>query len=252
MSTARFSFAQSPGETVTLSPEDTHYIRDVLRLRVGDLLELANSDSGVVALTTITALQPVISVSLQSVLACEDTSSTGPILLCALLKGQKNDLICDWATELGCSRIIFWQSSRSIVRIDNERDRVHKEVRLAKIALAAAQQSKQSKPPEVRITQSLADALTILSTKPPIDELRLLCSLASDAQPIQKAIPSSEKLPTCVVAIGPEGDFTPEEHSSLSAHGFLPVSLGERTLRSELAVVTALSYLGMSRAATLR
>ena len=244
MSTARFSFAQIPGEIAHLSPEDTHYIRDVLRLRVGDPLEVGNSDTGVIALTTITATEPVVSVSLRSIVS-GDTSPIGPTLLCALLKGQKNDLICDWATELGCSRLIFWQSSRSIVRIDNEKDRLHKEARLTKIAVAASQQSKQSKPPEVRITQSLADALMMLLTQPSCNELRLICSLGSGAQPIQTAIASSEKAAPCVVAIGPEGDFTREEEQILASHGFVPVSLGDRTLRSELAVVTVLSYLGI-------
>jgi len=39
-----------------------------------------------------------------------------------------------------------------------------------------------------------------------------------------------------VVAIGPEGGFTPYEASSMAARGFLPFSLGPRPLRVDVAV----------------
>ena len=244
MSTVRFSFAQSPGETTILSPTDSHYIRDVLRLRVGDHLELGDSESGVVALSTIIDLEPNVSVTVGPILEATDDNSHGSTLLCALLKGQKNDLICDWATELGCSRIIFWQSARSIVRLDSEKDRLHKEARLSKIALAAAQQSKQSRPPEVRVTRSLSEALQSIAAEASTHELKLVCSLRADAKPIRAIMHEHASASHYIFAIGPEGDFTPEEENSLNEHGCHAVSLGRRTLRSELAVVTALSSRG--------
>ncbi len=241
MSTVRFSVAHSPDETARLSATDSHYIRDVLRLRIGDHLELGDSESGIVALSTITDLEPNVSVTLGPILEASDNNTHGSTLLCALLKGQKNDLICDWATELGCSRIIFWQSARSIVRLDSEKDRLHKETRLAKIALAAAQQSKQSRPPEVRVTRSLTDALKAIGGEASTNELQLVCSLRADAKPIRAIMHEHASATRYIFAIGPEGDFAPEEENALSQHGFHAASLGRRTLRSELAVVTALS-----------
>lgn len=241
VSTVRFSFAQTPGEAVTLSPADSHYIRDVLRLRVGDVLELGDSQSGMVALTTIAGIEPNVSATVTAILEASDSLTRGPTLLCALLKGQKNDLICDWATELGCAQIIFWQSSRSIVRLDSEKDRLHKETRLSKIAHAAAQQSRQAKPPEVRVTQSLPEALKLISSGAPSEDLRLICSLKSEATPIRAIIEEHHSAAHYVIAVGPEGDFSPQEETTLNELGFHAVSLGRRTLRSELAVVTALS-----------
>jgi RsmE family RNA methyltransferase len=44
-----------------------------------------------------------------------------------------------------------------------------------------------------------------------------------------------------VIAIGPEGDFAPEEEALLTTrHAFAPISLGSSILRSELAVVSAI------------
>ncbi len=244
INTTQLSFPQKIGDSVELSPDDTHYVRDVLRLRAGEPLELGDANTGLVALTTIACLTPLVAVSFHSILESRSPTPCSFTLLCALLKGQKNDLVCDWATELGCSHIIFWQSSRSIVRIDNEKDRAHKELRLAKIATAAAQQSKQSKPPVVRITRSLSDAFDSFLASPTAQELRVVCSLASGSQPIRQMFSASPPTAPCIVAIGPEGDFAPEEHDFLVARGFIPISLGRRTLRSELAVVTALSLLG--------
>ncbi len=241
VSTVRFSFAQHLGETLSLSPTDSHYIRDVLRLRTGECLELGDSESGVVAITTITETEPSVSVTLRSILEASDTGIRGPTLFCALLKGQKNDLICDWATELGCSQIIFWQSARSIVRLDSEKDRLHKETRLSKIAHAAAQQSRQVKPPDVRVTHSLAEALKLISSDDSSEDFRLICSLRSEARPIREIIEEHRGVAHYVIAIGPEGDFAPEEETTLHELGFHAASLGRRTLRSELAVVTALS-----------
>jgi 16S rRNA (uracil1498-N3)-methyltransferase len=241
VSTVRFSFAQKPGGTASLSPSDSHYIRDVLRLQINDCLELGDAESGVVALARIAELEPNVSVTVESILEASDANGPHTTLLCALLKGQKNDLVCDWATELGCSRIIFWQSPRSIVRLDSEKDRLHKETRLSKIAHAAAQQSKQSRPPEVRVTQSLAEALKSMASGTTAESLKLVCSLRADAKPIRAVIDEHPRAAHYLFAIGPEGDFSPDEEKSFSEHGFHYVSLGRRTLRSELAVVTALS-----------
>ena len=42
------------------------------------------------------------------------------------------------------------------------------------------------------------------------------------------------------IVIGPEGDLSPEEETLLKSSGWLPVSLGKSTLRSELAALTAI------------
>jgi 16S rRNA (uracil1498-N3)-methyltransferase len=227
------------GASPTLSSEDSHYLRDVLRCVRGDRIELADPDNGFTCIATVASLSPVV--TLESPEIVEDGSLARPplVLLCALCKGQKNELICDWATELGCSHIILWQATRSIVRLKNQSDANAKVVRLEKTVLAAAQQSRQPRPPTVSITLSLAEALKLL----PEESLRVCCSLAPGAQDIKALAASSAILPQfgAVVAIGPEGDFTPEEeHTLLSDGDFTRASLGSAILRAELAAVVGL------------
>ena len=50
-----------------------------------------------------------------------------------------------------------------------------------------------------------------------------------------------------VVAVGPEGGFIPYEIEALQAAGFVPVTMGERTLRVETASVALLAQLDLLR-----
>jgi RsmE family RNA methyltransferase len=56
--------------------------------------------------------------------------------------------------------------------------------------------------------------------------------------------------PRAVLAIGPEGGFTPYEAGALAAHGFSPFTFGERALRVDVAVPFAVGQaaLWLSRA----
>lgn len=160
------------------------------------------------------------------------------VLLFALCKGQKNELVCDWATELGCASIIFWQAERSVVRLKDERELSAKAARLTKIAQAAAQQSKQSRPPQINVVRSLSAAAQTLESKSV--GLKLYCSLSPDAAPVHALLSTLNNSVATAIVIGPEGDLSPEEETLLKSSGWLPVSLGKSTLRSELAALTAI------------
>jgi 16S rRNA (uracil1498-N3)-methyltransferase len=220
------------GSEITLPEESSHYIRNVLRIPVGEAIEIADPATGDSCVATITSLTKVATVTVTEKVETP-TRKSSITILCALCKGQKNELICDWATELGCSRIIFWQSERSIMRLKDPKDASSKELKFANASLAAAQQSRQPTPPEVRVALSLHDALALLS--PTSQGLKAYCSLEEGA-PLLSSISNPHE--ACLV-IGPEGDLTPKEMETLRGTGFRPVSLGREVLRSELAVVTA-------------
>lgn len=226
----------SVGEAQQLSREESHYIRDVLRLRPGEPLELGDKASPKLFRAAVLALGDLVSVELLEELPNHGNAARPLLLLFALCKGDKNDLVCDWATELGCQEIIFWQSDRSIVRLRGKEDADAKLARLVKIAQSAAQQSKQPCPPSVAVTQSLQEAIELLGSSPA--SVRITCSLAEAAQPFEQLLPSG--LSATVIAVGPEGDLTPAEEAQLLAAGFKQGTLGPTTLRSELAAVTAL------------
>ena len=237
-------------QQIELSQENTHYLRDVLRLKDGDHLELGDPDSGAIFSAVILSTTSAVTVLIKEALPDTQLLQQPIVLLFALCKGQKNELVCDWATELGCSSIIFWQAERSVVRLKDERELSAKAARLTKIAQAAAQQSKQSRPPQIHVVRSLS-AATALSAAAEISAaaqtlqsnsvgLKLYCSLSPDAAPVHALLSTLNNSVATAVVIGPEGDLSPEEETLLKSSGWLPVSLGKSTLRSELAALTAI------------
>ncbi len=234
------------GSLVVLSAEESHHLRDVLRRRINDSVEICDTVTAKAFLGTIISLTPTVTVALSEALPEQITASLqqGPqiSLLFALSKGEKNDQVCDWATELGCTQIILWQSERSVVRIKTHSDRLAKESRLQRIAVGAAKQSRQSRPPTVLLAEDLRRALTsagIHSNSPGASELRLCCSLCAESISVRAAW--NLLLPPQFVhlVIGPEGDLAPNEESILKEHGFILITLGKNVLRSELAAVSA-------------
>ena len=237
-------------QQIELSQENTHYLRDVLRLKDGDHLELGDPDSGAIFSALILSTTSAVTVLIKEALPDTQLLQRPIVLLFALCKGQKNELVCDWATELGCSSIIFWQAERSVVRLKDERELSAKAARLTKIAQAAAQQSKQSRPPQIHVVRSLS-AAAALSAAAEISAaaqtlqsnsvgLKLYCSLSPDAAPIHALLSTLNNSVATAIVIGPEGDLSPEEETLLKSSGWLPVSLGKSTLRSELAALTAI------------
>jgi len=237
-------------QQIELSQENTHYLRDVLRLKDGDHLELGDPDSGAIFSAVILSTTSAVTVLIKEALPDTQLLQRPIVLLFALCKGQKNELVCDWATELGCSSIIFWQAERSVVRLKDERELSAKAARLTKIAQAAAQQSKQSRPPQIHVVRSLSAAAALnaaaeisaaAQTLPSNSVgLKLYCSLSPDAAPVHALLSTLNNSVATAIVIGPEGDLSPEEETLLKSSGWLPVSLGKSTLRSELAALTAI------------
>ncbi len=238
MSNVRLCASDALPQSIELNPNDTHYLRDVLRLAVGSCLEVGDPESGVLGLATIESVKDRVTVTISSWIPDLLLKQRPISVLCALCKGDKNELICDWSTELGCKEVHFWQSPRSVVRLKGADDCERKAARLTKIATAAAQQSKQAMPPKIGVHASLKAALEELTKQPGL--VKLVCSLQPNSQALSGVCATLDSSAPVLLIIGPEGDLAPEEYELLLKDAqAIPVSLGPSVLRSELAVVSA-------------
>jgi RsmE family RNA methyltransferase len=80
------------------------------------------------------------------------------------------------------------------------------------------------------------------------DDLDRLCPVGPRfaAHPGKEASPPRKQLPAdarILLAVGPEGGWTPFELALLEQHGFRGISLGWRTLRTDVACIALLSVL---------
>jgi 16S rRNA (uracil1498-N3)-methyltransferase len=130
------------------------------------------------------------------------------------------------ATELGVTKFLPIIFDRTVVR------KINKE-RLEKIVIEASEQSNRINVPSIESPQTL----DIFLKKNSMD--LIFTDLNSDTQKIDKSKLTDK--PVCII-IGPEGDFSGAEREKiLSFSGVQAVKINENILRSETAVISAIS-----------
>lgn len=224
--------------TFPLNPDDVHHLSRVLRMSTGASLTIVHSELGIELTCTVQKFSEggvTCAVKVRS--ESSQLSSRVVSISCALTKGKGPELICEKSTELGARNIFFFQSTRSIVRLAGESERLKKEQRLAKIAQEAAKQSARRDVPEVRVFSAL-DSLTTELTNYRESHCFFLASLSPLAATLKKLKPEPA---LAHLLIGPEGDLTHDEEQALVRFGFQLLTLGPLRLRSETAALAAIS-----------
>jgi 16S rRNA (uracil1498-N3)-methyltransferase len=154
------------------------------------------------------------------------------ITICqALPKGEKIDLILQKGTELGVHDFWLFGGRRSVARVHGDQLAAKLE-RWQRITAEAARQCNRCSVPAVSWSPSAAEAAGSTS-----QELRLLLWEGERKQSLKSALADRDCPASAIVAIGPEGGFDPLEVQLFLTRGYLPVSLGNRILRTETATI---------------
>ena len=143
------------------------------------------------------------------------------------IKSNYFNFMIQKATELGVTKFLPIIFDRTIVR------KINKE-RLEKVIIEAAEQSNRINVPVIEQPQTLKSFLK--------NDMDLIFTdlNASNKKIDLKMITAN---PTCVI-IGPEGDFSEQERQEiLEFKGVQPIKINENILRSETAVISALSII---------
>lgn len=230
----------SLGTSLTLDSETSHHLIHVLRLSPGKQINVAQTNSGKKFLCTFTgSTGGLAELSVDNLIQeTPGDPSVVETLLCAVLKGDHNDLVCEKACELGAGQIIFWAAERSVVQLKDSQSCEKKLARWRKIAASAAAQSKRSTIPGIYLAESLAAAMGILNKDCKTEDLRIYCALGAEIPPMRNLSPGAGRVH---LLIGPEGDFTPVEQMLAENEGFVGAGLGALTLRSETAAIAAVA-----------
>jgi 16S rRNA (uracil1498-N3)-methyltransferase len=244
MATHRFYIPASDWnlESLALADEEAHHCLDVMRCREGDRVIVFNG-KGTEAEAEITGTAKG-RVDLHSLLVNQTEPPPARLTLGqAIPKGKYMDLIVQKATELGATRIVPLLSKRTVVQIDPA-DLEKKRRKWQRVAIEACKQCGQNWLPAVEAPSSVEDFVQ----KAP-DSLRVAAAIVPEARSLKSILAewdeSNESRPdSATVMIGPEGDFTPAEISTVLAAGFSPLSLGPIILRAETAAIYALSVTG--------
>jgi 16S rRNA (uracil1498-N3)-methyltransferase len=214
----------------------------VLRLRAGDSIAAFDGAGHEWHLRLIrVSSQQVQAEIIASQLA--DTTALAPVLLGqAWPKSTKMDLIVEKCSELGLTTLVPLYTERTVVREAPERlpARI---ARWQRIAEAAAQQCGRHTLLDIQTPQSLAD----FCQHSPTVATKILCWEGETQAGIRQVLESRRDAESYVVLIGPEGGWTRAEVELARTHGFVPVSLGPRVLRTETAAIAITSLIRYSR-----
>jgi len=221
------------GESLELSAQTAAHVAKVLRARSGDALIVFNGDGREFSGEIESVRGSRVVVSLGEARSIERESPLILSLVQCIPRGDRMDFIVQKATELGVARIIPVLSQRSVVRLDARQGEAKAEHWRA-VAVAACEQCGRNRLPVVESPLPLLDHL---GESPPGGLKFVLDPGAEDGG----TLPGPEG--GAVVAIGPEGGFTPEELEAFRIAGFHSMRLGPRVLRTETAAIAAVTWL---------
>jgi len=234
------------GSSITLSPDETHHLARVLRLRPGDPVSAFDGLGAEYSCTVahVSGNRAMLEIIEQ---LTDVVESPLPLTLAqALAKGEKFDFIVQKATELGVTRVVPIVTEHSDVRIADEKtDR--RLARWRRVALEASKQCGrrilvQIEPP-LSFTEFLhcenPRSAAASSAEPPL----MLVFTERGGVAIDRLL-SGHPLGSSVVAvIGPEGGWSDAETAAMADFGCQAVTLGRRTLRTETAAIAALALI---------
>jgi len=158
------------------------------------------------------------------------------ILLQALTKKERMELIIQKVTELGVSAIVPFKSERSI-SLEEREAKQKKAHRWQEIAVKAVQQSRRAKVPRVEPYRSFQEALNFCGK----DGLKIIL-WEKGGEPLKEILRQNHSQKVYAV-VGPEGGFTEEEVAIAKGKEFIPMKLGQRILRTETAAITIVGIL---------
>jgi 16S rRNA (uracil1498-N3)-methyltransferase len=209
-----------------LLPEDqAHHARDVLRLRVGDEVELftASGETAAGAIVEATPQRVVVTVA-QVQSPAERFALT---IASAVPKGARADWMIEKLSELGVARFVPLITARSVVHPEGR----NKLERWRRIAEESAKQSKRIG------VMTIASPTPLLNVMDQISETAAYLSTAPTARPPSSILHSPSS--SLTLLIGPEGGWVDDEIGAFENRHLTPITLGGTILRVETAAIAA-------------
>ncbi len=211
--------------TDKLDKSQSHYVSKVMRLKEKEVFSLFNS-SGEWEAKILNITKSIVEFNVTKKLRHKENTKE-LWLAFSPIKSNYFNFMVQKATELGATKFIPILTERTIVRKINN-------VRLRKIIIESCEQSNRINIPDLLEFQSLENFLT---------NNKSMNLIFGDLNTDNKKIKIEDNKPNCIL-IGPEGDFSASERDSiLNFKGTQSIKLNNNILRSETAIISALSVI---------
>ena len=220
-----YSKSLSLNLTDKLDKSQSHYVSKVMRIKENEVFSIFNN-SGEWEAKILNISKNIVEFNVTKQLRQKENIKELWLAFSPIKSNYFNFMI-QKATELGVTKFLPVIFERTIVR------KINKE-RLEKVITEAAEQSNRITVPSIEDSQKLKSFLN--------NDMDLIFTDLNTTN-TKIDIKKLTTKPTCVI-IGPEGDFSEEEREEiLKFNGVQPIKINENILRSETAVISALSII---------
>ena len=219
-----FSDTLSANMIDKLDKNQSHYLSKVMRVKENEVFSLFNKE-GEWEAKVLGIFKNIVEFKIIKQLRQKETTKE-LWLAFSPIKSNYQNFMLQKATELGVTKFLPIIFDRTVVR------KINKD-RIEKIVIEASEQSNRINIPTIEEAQDLNGFLKKNSMN------LIFTDLNSNIKKIDKSKFTDK--PVCII-IGPEGDFSETEREKiLSFKGVQPIKINENILRSETAVISAIS-----------
>ena len=211
-----------------VTSEQTHYVKDVMRLKIGDKLSVFNTlgewNAAIESYEKNRAKIKILG-------KVRDKSNEKNIWLAfSPIKQNSLNFLIQKGTELGVQKFFPILSERTIVREVNIK-------RIKKIIVEASEQSNRISVPEIDKPELLKSFLTRF----PKNGCLIFCDINSNQNNLKNILEKRIEGPICLL-IGPEGDFSQNERKMIiNLNQTHSITLAKNILKAETAALSAIA-----------
>lgn len=215
------------GATIPLQGDELHHATRVVRVHVGEEVELFDGSGATFSGIVETATRDETRVRVVKRIESHRESPLALTLAMSIIQLEKFELVLQKATELGVQRIIPLVTDRIEVRAERYRGKAE---RWERIIFEAVKQSGRAVVPQLETPADFAKA---------IEREGAIVLFDADIEPT--TMPTT--LSSATIFIGPEGGWSEEELSLARDRKAIFQRLGPRRLRAETAAIVAAAIL---------
>ncbi len=234
---------QIEGNTIIIQNEDVNHIKNVLRAKIDDTIDICDCQT---SKNYICKIEQIEEKNIYCHIVEEIASNVEPHIQVSIFQGlpkaDKMELVIQKSVELGVYDITPVEMKRCVVKL-NDKDKIKKVQRWQKISEGAAKQSGRDRIPTIHPViniHTLCENIKEYDFVLVAYENEKVNTLKQELKNIKQ---DQNKQMKIAIIIGPEGGIDKEEIAKLEEQNAKIITLGNRILRTETVALNMLSVI---------
>jgi 16S rRNA (uracil1498-N3)-methyltransferase len=212
--------------TVRLEGSEAHHLLHVLRLAVGDEVELFDGENGAASAEITSTSRSSVELQVRQRRESSQIVGRSIDLATAVPKSDRFRWLVEKATELGVGRLLPLKTARSVVHPNDG-----KLQKMRQTVIAACKQSGRNR---LMAIEPIINWNSLIAEE--FGEKTVIVAHPS-GEPLQPLLAACDMDRPLLLVIGPEGGLSDEEVEQARSAGAMLANLGENILRIETAAV---------------